>query len=161
MDNFVNRLEFLLENLDYTASAFADKIGVQRSSLSHLLSGRNKPSLDFILKVDEAFPELNLKWLLKGEGHYLESENKNYTIQSTPKTSPISNSAPTLFSNQNETKSESDVIKNTPDENQNTGKASQLENQDSFRIANDLSDSDVEQIIIFYKDGSFRQFKPK
>lgn len=161
MDNFVNRLEFLLENLDYTASAFADKIGVQRSSLSHLLSGRNKPSLDFILKVDEAFPELNLKWLLKGEGHYLENENKNYVAQSPPKISQISNSAPTLFSNENDIKSESDIIKNTPSENQNTGNASQLKNQDSFQIANNLSNSDVEQIIIFYKDGSFRQFKPK
>lgn len=161
MDNFVNRLEFLLENLDYTASAFADKIGVQRSSLSHLLSGRNKPSLDFILKVDEAFPELNLKWLLKGEGHYLENENKNYVAQSPPKISQISNSAPTLFSNENDIKSESDIIKNTPSENQNTGNAPQLENQDSFQIANNLSNSDVEQIIIFYKDGSFRQFKPK
>lgn len=161
MDNFVNRLEFLLENLDYTASAFADKIGVQRSSLSHLLSGRNKPSLDFILKVDEAFPELNLKWLLKGDGHYLENKNKNYVAQSPPKISQISNSAPTLFSDENDIKSESDIIKNTPTENQNTGNASQLENQDSFQIANNLTNSDVEQIIIFYKDGSFRQFKPK
>jgi transcriptional regulator with XRE-family HTH domain len=44
------------------ASAFADKIGVQRSSLSHLLSGRNKPSLDFILKIVDVFPDVDLYW---------------------------------------------------------------------------------------------------
>ena len=50
-DDFIKRLELILEYYGLNASAFADKIGVQRSSLSHLLSGRNKPSLDFILKI--------------------------------------------------------------------------------------------------------------
>ena len=50
-EDFIKRLEFLLEYYSMNAASFADKIGVQRSSLSHLLSGRNKPSLDFILKI--------------------------------------------------------------------------------------------------------------
>jgi transcriptional regulator with XRE-family HTH domain len=56
--------------LDYyglNASAFADKIGVQRSSLSHLLSGRNKPSLDFILKILDVFPDVDLYWMINGK----------------------------------------------------------------------------------------------
>ncbi len=60
IDDFVKRLETLLEYYNLNASSFADKIGVQRSSLSHLLSGRNKPSLDFILKILEVFPEVDL-----------------------------------------------------------------------------------------------------
>jgi plasmid maintenance system antidote protein VapI len=59
----------VLKLLDYyglNASAFADKIGVQRSSLSHLLSGRNKPSLDFILKIVDVFPDVDLYWILNG-----------------------------------------------------------------------------------------------
>ncbi|HET8736442.1 MAG TPA: helix-turn-helix transcriptional regulator, partial [Pricia sp.] len=52
------------------ASAFADTIQVQRSSISHLLSGRNKPSLEFVLKVVKNFPEVNLYWLLNGKGSF-------------------------------------------------------------------------------------------
>ena len=51
-----------LNNL--SASAFADKIEVQRSSISHILSGRNKPSLEFIQKVLTAFPKVSSDWLL-------------------------------------------------------------------------------------------------
>ena len=51
IDDFIKRLEKILDYYGLSASVFADKIGVQRSNLSHLLSGRNKPSLDFILKI--------------------------------------------------------------------------------------------------------------
>jgi transcriptional regulator with XRE-family HTH domain len=49
------------------SSGFADKIGVQRSSLSHILSGRNKPSLDFLEKTLAAFPRVNGDWLITGQ----------------------------------------------------------------------------------------------
>ena len=68
--DFTNRLKIILENHQLTASLFADKIGVQRSSISHILSGRNKPSLDFILKVTKAFSDVDIYWLLNGKGHY-------------------------------------------------------------------------------------------
>ena len=68
--DFTNRLKKILKNHQLTASLFADKIGVQRSSISHILSGRNKPSLDFILKVTKAFSDVDIYWLLNGKGHY-------------------------------------------------------------------------------------------
>jgi len=49
-----------------TPSAFADKIGVQRSNVSHVLSGRNKPSLDFLEKILIHFPRVNAHWLITG-----------------------------------------------------------------------------------------------
>lgn len=61
--------------MDYyqlSASAFADRIQVQRSSISHLLSGRNRPSLDFVLKVVKEFKEVELYWLLNGKGEFPE-----------------------------------------------------------------------------------------
>ena len=67
-EDIIERLEKILRHYELSASVFADKINVQRSSLSHLLNGRNKPSLDFILKVDHAFPEVDLYWLLYGRG---------------------------------------------------------------------------------------------
>lgn len=69
-EDFVKRLEKILRYYDISASVFADKIKVQRSSISHLLSGRNKPSLEFVLKVIKTFPEVNLYWLLNGKGTF-------------------------------------------------------------------------------------------
>ena len=66
IDDFIKRLEIILDYYGLSASGFADKINVQRSSLSHLLSGRNKPSLDFILKIVAIFPEVDLYWILNG-----------------------------------------------------------------------------------------------
>ena len=67
---FVRRLEKVMNYYGLSASAFADKIGVQRSTISHLLTGRNKPSLEFVLKVVKSFPEVNLYWLLNGKGSF-------------------------------------------------------------------------------------------
>ena len=59
-----------MEHYDLSAASFADKIDVGRSSISHLLSGRNNPSLDFVLKIIKAFPEVELYWLLNGKGTF-------------------------------------------------------------------------------------------
>lgn len=55
-----------MESHGLTALAFAEKLGIERSGLSHLYNGRNKPSLELIMKVIEAFPEVSLEWLLRG-----------------------------------------------------------------------------------------------
>lgn len=72
-NDFVEKLEKILAYFQLSASAFADKIGVQRSSLSHLLSGRNKPSLEFAVKVAETFPEVDLYWFLMNKGSFPKS----------------------------------------------------------------------------------------
>ena len=75
MEHFIEKLEKILQFYGLTASGFADRVGVQRSSLSHLLSGRNKPSLDFILKIIESFPEVDLNWILLDQGTFPKSKN--------------------------------------------------------------------------------------
>jgi transcriptional regulator with XRE-family HTH domain len=75
MEHFIEKLEKILQYYGLTASGFADRVGVQRSSLSHLLSGRNKPSLDFILKIIDAFPEVDLNWILLDQGTFPKSKN--------------------------------------------------------------------------------------
>ncbi|MEN8138644.1 MAG: helix-turn-helix transcriptional regulator [Bacteroidota bacterium] len=70
---FIERFKRLLDDNNLSASALADEIDVQRSSISHILSGRNKPSLDFILKVLKRFPDINIYWLLNGT----ERKNQN------------------------------------------------------------------------------------
>ncbi|MCX6273232.1 MAG: helix-turn-helix domain-containing protein [Bacteroidetes bacterium] len=64
----VDRIALLLKSKNITASQFADEIGVQRSSISHVLSGRNKPSLEFIQKILKRYSEINPDWLLFGKG---------------------------------------------------------------------------------------------
>ena len=76
-ERFLERLEFLMENNQLNATAFAEKIGVQRSSVSHILSKRNKPSLEFMLKIYEHFEEVNLEWLILG--------NQNIPLPPPPK----------------------------------------------------------------------------
>lgn len=69
-EEFTNRLNQIMEYYDLSAASFADQIDVGRSSISHLLSGRNKPSLDFVMKIIKAFPEVELYWLLNGKGNF-------------------------------------------------------------------------------------------
>ena len=75
-ENFVIRLEKVIQFYGLSASSFAEKIGVQRSSISHILSGRNKPSLEFIMKLLSSFPEVDLYWLLNGKGSFPKLEEK-------------------------------------------------------------------------------------
>ena len=144
IDDFIKRLEIILDYYNLSASAFADKINVQRSSLSHLLSGRNKPSLDFIIKVIEVFPEVDLYWILNGKGTFPKSE-KNFSIQSTKQevTSDEINT-PDLFST-DQTNSKQPFITNEIEK-----KLISLSNNDAKTI---------ERIVIFYTDGSFKNYQ--
>lgn len=71
-----DRIRTIMKSGNHTASEFADRIGVKRSNLSHILSGRNKPSLDFLVKVIEAYPNVNASWLITGEARNNEANQK-------------------------------------------------------------------------------------
>ena len=60
------RIENIIQSNELSASSFAEKIGVQRSSISHIMSGRNKPSLEFLIKITEVFPKTSLSELVYG-----------------------------------------------------------------------------------------------
>ncbi len=125
-EDFAKRLEKVINFYGETASSFSEKIGVQRSSISHILSGRNKPSLDFVLKVLSEFPEVELYWLLNGKGNF-----------------PSTLSATSSAAMPHIGKKESPGI--TP--------ALQIPKSE---CSNDKS---IERIIIFYKDGTFKNFE--
>ena len=90
--DFTNRLKKILNYHQLTASLFADKIGVQRSSISHILSGRNKPSLDFILKVTNTFTDVDIYWLLNGKGEFPKEQVPNNKVFSPNESSIIETS---------------------------------------------------------------------
>lgn len=147
-DDFIKRLEFLMENYGLNASAFADKIGVQRSSISHLLAGRNKPSLDFILKVQDFFPEVNLYWILNGKEKFLKSDHK-YDFTPTYK----KDVTPNLFENAaTENNNAETILKVSPT----------INDLEKSRPINDVSisneNTEIFKIVIFYRDGTFKDF---
>lgn len=76
-EDIIKRVAQILEHYELSAAQFADKINVQRSSISHLLNGRNKPSLDFVLKVNTTFEDVDLYWLLYGKGVFPHANNQH------------------------------------------------------------------------------------
>lgn len=132
---FTNRLQKLLDYYDLSASGFATKIGVQRSSISHVLSGRNKPSLDFVMKLLNNFNEVSIEWLIDGKGTF-----------------PKSVATPTPVEN--------DIIKNhTPKIETGTPLAKTPSIDSNKEIVNISSDKQIDKIILLYTDGSFESFK--
>lgn len=81
-----DRIKMIMEKENMASGAFAESIGIQQSTLSHILNGRNNPSLDVIMKVHQKYNYVNLEWLLYGQGNMSEE-----TIQ------PTSDFQPSLF----------------------------------------------------------------
>ena len=150
IDDFIKRLEIILDYYNLSASAFADKINVQRSSLSHLLSGRNKPSLDFIIKVIEVFPEVDLYWILNGKGNFPKSENVVSTVLEIEKKSPS-------FQNAESTNSEMDLFSTV--EKVTIPTLPESNPVESIKTENN-SNEEIERIVVFFKNGTFKNYKP-
>ena len=72
---FNDRITKVIEYTELSPAEFAEEIGVQRSSISHIISGRNKPSLDFIMKIKNKFPDLEWDWLINGKGEMLHNKD--------------------------------------------------------------------------------------
>ena len=96
-----DRFKSLLGQLNLTPSEFADRIGVQRSSISHVMSGRNKPSIDFLEKILNVFPDIDTTWLITGRissikgatQDHNETENNHILLGNTHLT-PMDNKKP-------------------------------------------------------------------
>ena len=85
---FAKRLQQILDYYGISATEFAQNLSINRSTISHLLSGRNKPSLDVVMKVLEAYPEVELYWLLNGTGNF--PSTATYVDNPKPATSNFS-----------------------------------------------------------------------
>src|SRR5690625_7645987 len=94
--HFAERLEKMMSHYSLSASSFSEKIGVARSSISHILSGRNKPSLDFILKILKEFPEVNLYWLMNGKGRMFVSKESVSSNSPSPLPTKVESKKPSV-----------------------------------------------------------------
>ncbi|MFV7236748.1 helix-turn-helix domain-containing protein [Flavobacterium sp. ZB4R12] len=154
IEDFIKRLEIILDYYGLNASSFADKIGVQRSSLSHLLSGRNKPSLDFILKILDIFPDIDLYWILNGKGTFPKNtehiDKKENIFEEV-----VKQNIPTPLNNKIIPENLFSEIKNT-----NPINALETKKMESQHIVKESTSGEIEKIVFFYKNGTFKVYTP-
>lgn len=137
-------LEFL-KNENKSSAQFAEEIGVQPSSISHIISGRNNPSLDFVIKMLEKYSFLSTEWLLFGKG----------SMYKEPKMADLFSSI--------------DIIENpapNKDENifQDAGISdSSLASKEKFNSSKiiEYEDLKIRKIVWFYENNSFEEFYPR
>lgn len=82
MIDMKERIEEILRRFNLTVTDLAEELGVQKSSISHLISGRNMPSFAFCQKLITAFPSLNIEWFITGEGEAVREMVNNNEIPS-------------------------------------------------------------------------------
>lgn len=139
IEGFTKRLQKVIDFYGESASSFAEKVGVQRSTISHILSGRNKPSLDFVMKVLSHFPEVELYWLMNGKGVFPKDNKSEVKIQEIDK----------VEKKIDPPKTENKEIPTSPSSSISTSIQSSLHTS---------SEKKIERIVIFYTDGSFQNF---
>ena len=132
---FIKKLENIMEFYGLSATAFAEELDFNRSTISHLLSGRNKPSLDFVVKILQRFPEVSMSWLIFGKGNFPSTSEIIDEQISTTKMDNIKA-----------------VIENPPLE-----KAFEMEIPQA--ISENTPNKKVKKIVILYSDGSFNIYE--
>jgi hypothetical protein len=141
----VDRIRQLIDFTGLSVSQFADDIEVPRAILSHILGGRNKPSLDVILKVIANYRNINPDWLLLGEGDML--------IKVAPNTVPSDDQTIT------ET-----IVADKPDnytsEGEDTAKIQNTKPVTQPEVTPNALGKKVKQIVFFYTDNTFSVFDP-
>jgi len=139
-------LEFL-KNENKSSAQLAEEIGVQASGISHILSGRNNASLDFVLKMLEKYPFLSTDWLLFGKG----SMYKDVKMQN------LFDDNSGIFSEISEKQVKNEPVKQ------------EIEHQDNLKIETkretDFSEKkstpEIVRIVWFYENSSFEEFFPR
>lgn len=134
------RLQKFMKGKGYSANAFAEEINVQPSSVSHVLSGRNNPSYDFITKILLRFKELNADWLLTGRGEMYKSVYQTNIFQQNP---PLKKEDPIKEADI------SNLSQSTPKPG-----ITDSENNSDFN-------ENVEKIVIFYRNGTFKSYNQR
>lgn len=153
------RILQLIELFNMTPTQFAQSVGIQRATLQHILSGRNEPSLKIVMAIHNAFPDIELEWLLYGKGMAIpQLQSQNDKVETKNETYPIlpgmeseffkpQVEAKTEYSNLREINKPTSPIKKSGNKELNNAK-SKLESQSQRR---------VKEIILFFEDGTYQK----
>lgn len=175
------RIEKLMQHEGMTSGQFAQEIGIQNSTLSHILNNRNNPSLDVMKKILNRFPLINSDWLILGQGAMFRQEShsqmptlfgfedESVSLSDTLTDKNIENSFRNFSSNENNTVSTPlDVNISVP----NTNKTEPLANKEKVLENSDVTqqfireqapnvEKKVTKIILYYSDNTFQEFDSK
>jgi transcriptional regulator with XRE-family HTH domain len=135
------KLRILMQNENLTASKLAEILEVKPAAVSHILSGRNKPSFELLCKIVNRFPHINPYWLL---GDATEMHNTNVSNSTQATQSPTSG---TLFEMQTQ----------SPTQSANSNIQAAPFEQSTLALAR----TDIDKIIIVYRDQTFEELRPK
>lgn len=130
------RFKQLLEEKQLTATRFATMIKVNASAMSHILNGRSKPGFDVLDKIAQAFPDVNLNWLISGKGSMSNTDQ--------PKQME-------LFQKEEEEKSEQPESVSTSQESPLSSIATTVESLPDRQ-------KKLKRVILFFEDGSFEDY---
>lgn len=170
--NINDKIKQILIDKNLTPSYFADEIGVQRSSISHILSGRNRPSFDIIQKIIRRFPELGYEWIMEEDTYSIDSTGSTpsryaatraISSQSTSdryerpspvpqqrSSSPVSNAFVRTHRHE--------ISADLPE--QNVPETATKPTEPTTPGSSQFAERKVERILVFYTDGSFKEFTP-
>jgi transcriptional regulator with XRE-family HTH domain len=159
------RLIQLLDLEQLTPSKFADIIGVQRSSVSHVISGRNNPSFDFIQKTLRAFPGLHAEWLILGEGSMYEQMGRtasgNLFDAPQEQDQSLFQEAIPSEGTENDISADSQGLEEVEiaDKNESESVVNQVKSKEESPGSSE-NPAKVVQVMVFYEDHTFKTYKP-
>lgn len=142
-----DRILAVMEHEGLTPSKFAEAIGIQRSAMSHIISGRNNPSLDVLIKILERFTYVDSDWLLFGKGEMMREH-----VLTNPDLFTNTTINPSIVQEPSEYRKEIRV--ETP---VNTIKQPVIEQI----VLPEKNNRNVSKIMIFYSDNTFETFTPE
>lgn len=145
-----------MHHFGLSTTELADKILVPKATISHLISERNKPSLEFIMKLHTTFPTLNLEWLIYEKEPFLVTEIHQKTIEKDQNETDVLDEileVETVNEIENEDQSENQKEEIEP-KNINQNITENPKNILSFQS------KEIDCIVIFYNDGSFKKYNP-
>lgn len=146
--DILDRIKIVMKMNQLNAAAFADRIGVQRSSVSHVLTGRNKPSLDFIEKMLIHFPKVNASWLISGT---IQDPEKSVVYRETPEKKESENLALSIESKGETVRRVMENWGNQDTKIESTPELSAVQEQ--------KMEKKIVKIITFYDDFSFDEYR--
>ena len=153
----LERILLIIKSKNLTASKFADEIGVQRSGISHILSGRNKPSLELIQKILSHFPDIRTEWLMNGTGQMYKELQLFGSDILTPKELNKTEIEEIIDEISDSNEVIDDIIEGKETEkpivNQQTVK--------QFNPSSPSKEKSIEKILVFYSDKTFSEYKPE
>ncbi|WP_163711853.1 helix-turn-helix domain-containing protein [Mangrovibacterium lignilyticum] len=144
------RIKQIMDYKQISSSELADTIGVQRSNVTHVLQGRNKPGFQFISKLLETFPDINAKWLITGQGDMLIGDvpKKADLFDSQPPKQEPEQRAPIEDPPVIKEEKQAEVINSNPP------------TPEIVKSMVPPLNKEIERIVVFYTDQTFKQYLP-